>query len=226
LGLSTVLDTGISGGTGKRPDILGYVRSKDSDLVLPAEIVIESKKPHEISNYATIVDALSDGWFWTEKTVPYIRENLTRIQYFVLTTFTSFAIVTISDELRRGFIEWAPEDDESLRSAVRANTITFDLENFADRLAEFAAGKEDISSSGLFESVRTSLPASYELLEGVTRRDLHIFLMTQHPGMTQPAVETLAKEHPEEVVGEFVAASIHSLIGRLFACTNAASSTR
>lgn len=260
LGLSTVLDTGISGGTGKRPDILGYVRSKDSDLVLPAEIVIESKKPHEISNYATIVDALSDGWFWTEKTVPYIRENLTRIQYFVLTTFTSFAIVTISDELRRGFIEWAPEDDESLRSAVRANTITFnlgatdhqqpqwrswleshfvptrlapvpistivnafaiqsrqDLENFADRLAEFAAGKEDISSSGLFESVRTSLPASYELLEGVTRRDLHIFLMTQHPGMTQPAVETLAKEHPEEVVGEFVAASIHSLIGRLFA---------
>jgi hypothetical protein len=260
LGLATVLDTKGSSGTRKRPDILGYVRSEDADLVLPAEIVIESKKPHEISEFAGIADAVTSGWFWTEKTVPYIRENLTRIQYFVLTTFTSFAIVTISDELRGGFIEWKSGSDESLRSAVRANTTTFhlsapflqqpqwqswleshfvptqlapvpistivsafpmqsrqDLENFAARLAEFAAGNEDVSSSGLYESVRTSLPATYELLDGVVKRDLHIFLMTQHPGMNQAAVDTLAKEHPEEVVSDFVAASIHSLIGRLFA---------
>ena len=260
LDLSTVLDTRGSYGTRKRPDILGYVRSEDADLVLPAEIVIESKKPQELSAYATISDAVSSGWIWTEKTVPYIRENLTRIAYFVLTTFTSFAIVTISDELRCGFIKWEAGNDESLRNAVRANTTTFnlcapdleqakwqswleshfvpsrlapvpiskivsaipmqsrqDLENFADRLAEFAAGNEEISTSGLFESVRTSLPASYEMLDGATQRDLHIFLMTQHPGMNQAAVETLAKEHPEDVVSEFVAASIHSLIGRLFA---------
>ncbi|WP_353061944.1 N-6 DNA methylase [Tunturibacter psychrotolerans] len=260
LGLSTVLDTSSPGGMRKRPDILGYVRSEDADLVLPAEIVIESKKPNELSDYATITDAVNSGWFWAEKTVPYIRENLTRIQYFVVTTFTSFAIVTISEELRRGFIEWVAGEDESLRSAVRANTTTFhlcsphhqqsqwqswleshfeptriapvpistiisafsvesrrDLESFAGELAGFAAGNDDISSSGLFESVRTRLPASYELLEGTTKRDLHIFLMTQYPGMKQTAVETLAKEHPQEVVSDFVAASIHSLIGRLFA---------
>jgi hypothetical protein len=260
LGLATVLDTKGSSGTRKRPDILGYVRSEEADLVLPAEIVIESKKPNEISEYASITDAVTGGWFWAEKTVPYIRENLTRVQYFVLTTFTSFAIVTISDELRRGFIDWSADSDEALRNAVRANTTTFhlcaphlqqqqwrswleshfaplrlapvpistivsafpiqsgqDLENFAARLAEFAAGNEDINSSGLYESVRRRLPPSYELLEGVTKRDLHIFLMTQHPGMNQAAVQAMAKEHPEEVVSEFVAASIHSLIGRLFA---------
>jgi len=260
LDLATVLDTSGSAGTRRRPDILGYARAEDADLVLPAEIVVESKKPHELSEFATIADAITAGWVWTDKTVPYIRENLTRIQYFVLTTFTSFAIVAISDELRRGFIGWSPSNDESLRSAVRANTTTFhlctphfqqtqwqswleshfapqrlmpvpistivsafpiqssrDLENFATRLAEFAAGNEEISSSGLFESVRLRLPPTYEGLDGATKRDLHIFLMTQYPGMNQPAVETLAKEHPEEVVSEFVAASIHSLIGRLFA---------
>jgi hypothetical protein len=41
--------------------------------------------------------------------------------------------------------------------------------------------------------------------------------MTQHPGMSLNGVETLAREKPTEVVTEFVAASIHSFIGRMFA---------
>jgi N-6 DNA Methylase len=260
LGLSTVLDTSVSNGGRKRPDILGYVQSEDADLVLPAEIVIESKKPNEVSGFATLADAVTHDWIWDQKTVPYIRENITRIHYFALTTFTSFAFVTITDELRRAFIEWAPRNDGPLRRAVRDSTKLFnlgapyrqasewqswleshlaparlspvaiseiynafsvesrqDLESFADRLAEFAAGAAESNSSGLFESVRTSLPASYDKLDALTRRDLHIFLMTQHPGMNLAAVEKLAKEHPTEVVSEFVAASVHSLIGRLFA---------
>jgi hypothetical protein len=61
LGLSTVLDTRGSSGTRKRRDVLGYVRSEDADLVLPAEIVIESKKPNELSAYGTISEAVSSG---------------------------------------------------------------------------------------------------------------------------------------------------------------------
>jgi len=260
LGLSTVLDTSVSTGDRKRPDILAYVRSEDADLVLPAEIVIESKKPQELAAYETIADAVCSGWFWDEKTVPYIRENLTRIQYFFVTTFTAFAIVTITDALRRNFIKSEIGCDKALSDAVRANTTTFllhspytqqdawrcwleshvspaqlapvpistvvsaysidsrqDLESFADRLATFTAGDAGVSRSGLFESVRTRLPRAYDLLDGLVKRDLHLFLMIQYPGMSLPAVESFAKEHPEEVVSEFVAASIHSLIGRLFA---------
>jgi hypothetical protein len=260
LELSTVLDTSVSNGTRKRPDILAYVRPQEADLVLPAEIVIESKKPQELPDYETITDAVSSGWFWREKTVPYIRENLTRVQYFVLTTFTAFAIVTITDELRRGFVEWQPGNDKDLRDAVQANTTAFrisspgsqrdswrswvlahftaaqlapvpisavisaydinsreELENFADRLAAFTAGSPEANYSGLYESVRSRIPRTYDLLDGFIKRDLHLFLMIQQPGMSLQAVETFAKEHPEEVVSEFVAASIHSLIGRLFA---------
>jgi len=260
LNLSTVLDTCISDGARKRPDILAYVCPQEADLVLPAEIVIESKKPQELRDYETITDAVCSGWFWQEKTVPYIRGNLTRVQYFVLTTFTAFAMVTVTDELRRGFVEWQPGNDKALRDAVRANTTAFqissprsqrdpwrswvqahftaaqlapvpisavisaydinsreELEKFAERLAAFTAGNPEVNYSGLFESVRSRLPRAYRLLDGFIKRDLHVFLMIQQPGMSLTAVETFAKEHPEEVVSEFVAASIHSLIGRLFA---------
>lgn len=259
LDLSTVLDTSVSNGARKRPDVLAYVRSEDADLVLPAEIVIESKKPQELAGYATIADAVCSGWFWEEKTVPYVRENITRIQYFVLTTFTAFAIVEITDSLRHNFITWQAGHDEILRGAVRAKTTVFadlanaeqdawrqwlqshfspahlhpipistivgatsiefrrDLESFADRLATFTAGNAEQDYSGLFESVRRAIPERYDQLEASIQRDLHLFLMIQYPGMSLPAVEAFAKEHPEGVVSEFVAASIHSLIGRLFA---------
>jgi N-6 DNA Methylase len=260
LGLFRVLDTSISLGTRKRPDILAYTHQEDADLVLAAEIVIESKKPRELLEFSNIADAVTANSIWKEKTFPYIRENVTRIQYFVLTTFTSWAIVKISSDLRRSFVEWTPENDQSLRKMVQANITAFDLrrslstqsqwqqwlkshfepvhlapvpisaihnvfairsrvdlENFADRMAEFAAGADHNSGSGLFASVRTNLPNSYDQLTGATQRDLHIFLMTQHPGMDQAGVEKLAREHPEDIVSEFVASSIHSLIGRLFA---------
>jgi hypothetical protein len=260
LDLSTVLDTSVSSGGRKRPDILGYVRQEDADLVLPAEIVIESKRPDELAEFANLTDAITSGWIWQQKTLPYVRSNITRIQYFGLTTFTEFAVFRITDELRRRFIEWTPEDDGRLRDRVCELVIALrlvpssdgvsawrtwiethfrpqqllpvpiseiynafsvhsrhDLETFAARLAEFAAGPEDTSGGGLFQSISTRLPSSYENLAPVPKRDLHVFLMTQHPGMSLPSIEKLAREHPSRVVTEFVAASIHSLLGRLFA---------
>ena len=77
-----MLDTSISLGTRKRPDILAYTQQEDADLVLAAEIVVESKKPREISEFTNIADAVIADLIWAEKTLPYIRENLTRIQYF------------------------------------------------------------------------------------------------------------------------------------------------
>jgi hypothetical protein len=267
LGLSTVIDTSVVKMGRKRPDILGYVSGEDADLVLPAEIVVEAKKPHEVAEFADLAEAVVSGWIWDEKTVPYVRANITRIQYFVLTTFTEFAILPVTESLRRQFIAWRYGEDSGLRVAVRAGLLQFqlapalpdsdprstaawiswvsthftppaiapiaisqihnalaienraDLEGFATRLADFAAGSADneLTNAGLFYSVRASLPSAADQLDPLTRRDLHIFLMTQHPGMNLEAVEQLAKENPVDVVDEFVAASIHSLIGRLFA---------
>jgi hypothetical protein len=82
LGLFTVIDTSVAKSGRKRPDILGYVSSDDADLVLPADFVIESKKPTELSGYASIADAVVGDLLWEDKTYSYICSNITRIQYF------------------------------------------------------------------------------------------------------------------------------------------------
>jgi hypothetical protein len=268
LDVSTVIDTGVGSGARKRPDILGYVSEEDADLVLPAELVFESKKPDEVRAYSDLSEAMVSDWIWSDKTLPYIQANIARIQYFALTTFTNFGVLPITADLRREFIAVAAgKDDHLLRQEVRDQAILFqlapalpasdprsskswetwiethfaptalepvpisdihnafairtrqELETFATRLAEFAAGSTEdrLANAGLFHSIRASLPSQYDQLNAVTRRDLHIFLMTQHPGMSLAGVEQLAREQPGEVITEFVAASIHSLVGRMFA---------
>jgi type I restriction-modification system DNA methylase subunit len=268
LGLSTVVDTGVSGGR-KRPDVLGYALSDDADLVLPAEIVIESKKPHEVQAFANLADAMVATSIWEQKTFPYIRANITKVQYFVLTTFTEFAVLAITPAIRKHFVALAQGDGDlqKLRATVRKDVRLFQiapplpetdaqaangwriwleqhfiptalnpipiseihnslrvenrpgLEAFASRLADLAAGAADdrLANTGLFQSVRANLPDRYEDLAAEVRRDLHIFLMTQNPGMSSADIELIAKENPVDVVGDFTAACIHSLIGRLFA---------
>jgi hypothetical protein len=44
LGLSTVIDTGVTSAGRKRPDILAYVSEEEADLVLPAEVVFGSSE--------------------------------------------------------------------------------------------------------------------------------------------------------------------------------------
>jgi hypothetical protein len=268
LGLATVIDTSVAATGRKRPDILVYVSGEDADLVLPAEIVLEAKKPEEVAEFSDLSEAMASDWIWEKKTLPYIRANIARIHYFVLTTFVDFAILPVTADLRREFIAvFGGRDDATLRQQVQNRAVLFqlspslppsdsrsgaawwawiethfvpkalqpvsisdlhnaltvrtrrDLENFATRLADFAAGASDerLANAGLYHSIRASLASDYAHLDALTKRDLHVFLMTQHPGMSLSGVETLAREKPIEVVTEFVAASIHSFIGRMFA---------
>ena len=96
LEIHTVVDTTGSVGGRKRPDILGYVASERAHLVLPAEIVIESKKPEEVDHFETLAEAMVDEGFWRSKTLPYLRDNIARVQYYAITTFTDFAGLFVS----------------------------------------------------------------------------------------------------------------------------------
>jgi hypothetical protein len=271
LGLHTVIDTGGLNRGRKRPDLRAYVDETSADLVLPAEIVIESKKPAELKHFSSIVDALLDDELWNEKTVPYIAANIERIQYFGVATFVSIAFVAISPALRRGFAELirtsSPDRHSELKKEVRKQAVEFDLtqslpssnsrstsaweewckthlpstaltppsfseilnvlavenahhlEEFASRLADVVAGARDgeLVDGGMFRAIRGSIPNEYDLLTAEVRRDLQLFLMMQHPGADLKAAESFAHSNLKQALDEFVASSVHSLIGRLFA---------
>jgi hypothetical protein len=269
IGLSTVIDTG-QGKSRKRPDILAYASAAEADLVLDADVVIESKKPEEVIKYGGVSAAIVADEFWLDKTLPYLRSNISKIQFFGLTTFTEFAFFPVTRQLRERIAAIARNRqflDVATRMVIKSSLVTFhletasapnavgsnagwanwvkghlnpsslrplpfseirnsrnignrtELEQFAESLAEFAAGSQDGSmrDNGLFYSVRAGLPNSYESLSPDIKRDLHLFLMTQHPGMDLESVEKIARESPISSIDEFLAASIHSLISRLFA---------
>jgi hypothetical protein len=92
-GLHAVVDSSVAASGRKRPDILGYISSDDADLVLPADVVIEAKKPQELVAFKSMEDAIVSELLWADKTLSYIRSNIVRIQYFILTTFTEFGVV-------------------------------------------------------------------------------------------------------------------------------------
>lgn len=267
LGLHPVLDTSVAATGGrKRPDILAYVSEEDADLVLAAEVVIEAKKPEDLLGFANVSDVLVSEHFWTDKTFPYLRDNLSRVQYFVLTTFEKFGVVSITPEIRRLLAEAVRSKDlqcRPLRSLVRENCTEFflgdrrnnaqglwvdwlnthirpevlappplsevrnsipvenqqGLELFAAQLAAFAAGVSDghLRNAGLYHSISARMPRSLEALPPEVKRDLLIFLMAQHHGLSVAGAQTLAVERFDEALDEFIAASIHSLISRCFA---------
>jgi hypothetical protein len=264
LDLHTVVDTGQAGG--KRPDILCYTTALDADLVMPAEVVIEGKRPSEVVG-TSLQDAVI-GKFWADKTVPYVSANLARIQYFILTTYSEFAVLRIDAELRRAFSrpQKIVEKDRELQAQVKKATQTLtlagvgglfgreqatswkewvsdhlhasrlrppklsearntvpvrtaeDLEVFAGRLADLAAGRSrgKRSQSGIFAAVCKALPESESQLDSETRRDLNIFAMAATPFSTLGVVNQKIKHDYLYWRDEFVAASIHSLISRLF----------
>jgi hypothetical protein len=133
LGLHTVLDSSIRSSAARktRPDILAYTNSLDADLVAAADIVIESKLPSAYTG-----ERLSNamlGELWDTKTLPYIGANLSRIQYFVLTTFTDYVILRINSEIRECFRQLlrdqASQQSSNFRQLCRANTTLLSLEN-------------------------------------------------------------------------------------------------
>lgn len=258
IGLHTSFDS-TAKGSRKRPDILAYRERLDADLVLQADVVLESKLPSELDPGTNVVDALVDQ-FWDTKTYPYIAHNISRIQYFVLTTFTDFAFVRITDDIRRSFIAAKAQGgshgalqamvraqaeqitlDDSERSIRRwygwlqthlrasqletiplstiANTSRIeteaDFEHFAERLASIAAGA-DGRHGGLFASLQERVAGTSELTQEM-ERDLRLFVMCQRPSMDLEAASDLIKKDQAQWIDEFIAASIHSLISRLFA---------
>lgn len=267
-GLSCVVDTSPDASR-KRPDILGYRETVDADLALAAEVVVEAKKPSEVSSYADLAEAMIDG-LWEEKTLPYVLANISRVRLFCITSFVDSAFVKITPTLRSAFNEVAKDLENAdavaaLKKQVREECELFslskvgtkdgtdqtkaflawiaenvcvealvelklseitnilrikdshDLDAFAGRLADLVAGPNGgRDSRGVFGAVRGALPASYELLDAETQRDLHLFAMSQNPGADLGSVTQIVKEDPQRWLDDFVAASVHSLISRVF----------
>jgi hypothetical protein len=270
LELHTVIDS--SGSTvsgGKRPDILIFVAEENANLVLPAEIVIECKKPDEVAQFTDLADAIVSDTYWYTKTLPYLRDNLSHVQYFAFTTFTEFAIFPVTKSVRNQLIAALKQRDRDcakLRKLIRSQVRLFnlydtrgtgsssaeawktwigthcnplalqpiplshtrnsipvraeeDLESLATKLAIFAAGtgESGAPSTGFFYSIRDVIGNDYIVLDPEVKRDLLIFIMSQHVDMNTSDAEVKVNEDVPGALDDFVAASIHSLISRLFA---------
>ena len=258
-GLFTVVDTSPRG-TRKRPDILVYTNQLERELLIHADAAIESKRPGELRPGTTILDAILDQ-YWDDKTFPYVTKNLSRIQYFILTTFRDYAVLRIDDELRLRFakaLKGKKADHESLKNAARKQVQVFSLggateaeRNAAERkwsywfdshlnnkqlhpvplstvsnlhcvethaeLEGFAARLAGIASDTLFLSLRERVAPNYELTSENLKRDLFLFVMSQNASADPAIADGILQKSKKRWVDDFIAASIHSLISRLFA---------
>lgn len=260
-GLSAVIDTAGGSSRIKRPDISAYVDEASADLGLAAEIALEAKRPGELDNFPTLLDALVDNTLWNDKFVPYVRSHAERIRYFILTTFQSILIVAIDEELRSRIHEEESYADPSARSAKLAPLSTAfdlkissgrthfsnwlkthatpealspprlssildfhaldgadDLESFAEALADVVIGPADAGASrrSLLLSIDLDVENTEELAPD-TLRSLMVYTMSVHGGMTTAEAQAHLRQNLRSETQAFVAASIHSLIGRLFA---------
>ncbi len=92
------------------------------------------------------------------------------------------------------------------------------LEHFAETLADIVAGKRTSASYGaaLVSAIEPTVEGMDDLDRGI-RNSLFLHTIAQHPGATaETAADLLASDFKTELAG-FVAASVHSLVGRLFA---------
>ncbi len=92
-----------------------------------------------------------------------------------------------------------------------------DLEQFAGSLADVVVGPEGAESTSgtLVDSVRLEA-STLEELSAEARRALTIYTMSAHGGMSLQDAERHLSQHLFGEISEFLSASIHSLIGRLF----------
>jgi hypothetical protein len=93
-----------------------------------------------------------------------------------------------------------------------------DLEDFANQLADVVVGPEGQPTPGgtLFSSVRFNA-ARLADLEPRARSALVIYTMSAHGGMSVEEANSHLQQNLAEDFAEFLGASIHSLVGRLFA---------
>lgn len=129
-GLYAVVDTSVSSGSRKRPDVLAYSSEEDADLVSPAEVVVEAKKPEEIEGYSSLAEAIVSERYWLDKTLPYLRDNISRVRYFAFTTFAEFAVFAVSRKIREALVESLRSgyaSTEELRERIHSETLIFRL---------------------------------------------------------------------------------------------------
>jgi methylase of polypeptide subunit release factors len=259
-GLHGVIDTGSGSNRSKRPDIALYVERDAADVGAAADIVIESKKPHELSQFPTLFDALVENTLWREKFVPYVGAHAERVVLFMLTTFDRFLVVPISAEMRLAIQNTSAYPDAETRRAAIASASAFDLrdaagesafatwcgwhllpevlspprlsaisdlrsvgdadalESFASDLADIVVGPEGRSatSSALISTIQAGGSRLEELTPEV-QRALIVYTMAANGGMTVELAQNYISARWQDEWGEFVSASVHSLIGRLFA---------
>lgn len=258
-GLFGVIDTGGGNNRIKRPDITLYTDMYSADISAAAEIVIEAKKPYELSSFASLKDAIISDDIFSEKLVPYVRAHAERVQFFVLTTFEKFLICTISaedrvilatnpienvtalkariadgsaefdlgtDDGRDEFIGWVRQLTPDVLAPPALSSITDihrildsrSLEGFASRLADVVVGPQGRATpTGAVISTIRQQADSLDDLDPSVRRGLVIFTMAANGGMTIEAAQGYLQTHLQSELQEFVSASVHSLIGRLFA---------
>lgn len=258
-GLFGVIDTG--GGTNrvKRPDISLYADIYSADISAASEVVIEAKKPFELSAYSSLKHAIVSDEIFNNKLVPYVRAHAERIQYFVLTTFERFFVFPITPSLRSSltadpienpqalkelvgeqgyeislgdsdgreqFVAWVEQLTPATLAPPALSSITDihrirdsrSLEAFAGRLADVVVGPEGRAtpSGAVIATVRQQVD-SLDDLDPSVRRGLVIFTMAANGGMSIEAAQGYLETHFQDELSEFVSASVHSLIGRLFA---------
>ena len=259
-GLHGVVDTGSGTNRAKRPDIALYVERDAADVGAAADVVIECKKPVELSNYGTLLDALADAWLWNDKFVPYVTAHSERIAYFVLTTFDRLLIVPIGADLRARVNEDSAFPDVDSRKRALSSASAFDLryeegehsfrawcenhlrpetlsppslssicdlqsvygtealESFASDLADIVVGPEgrSVTSGALISTIRAGGTHLDELAPEI-QRALIVYTMSTNAGMSLDVAQSYIAGHWQTEWSEFVSASVHSLIGRLFA---------
>jgi N-6 DNA Methylase len=170
IGLHTVVDTRVSSGGRKRPDILAYVSEQDAHLVLPAEVVIEAKKPDEVAGFRNLAEAMVSDRYWADKTYPYLRDNIARVRYFAFTTFTEFSVFSVTQDVRQELaVAFAVGDVDcrGVRDRIRTEALSFKLYETERRGPSTARGwmewvVDHLRPQALlpipFSSIRNSVP--------------------------------------------------------------------
>jgi hypothetical protein len=261
LGLHTVLDTAGGADRRRRPDILCYADAGAADLVTAADVVIEAKRPVEVTAFPDLKAAITSDGLWQEKFVPYVRAHAEQVAVFVLTSFVRFLAVPVTAAVRTAAAAPGALHDQVLKDTVAATAVEFeltvptgaaawerwcedhlapstlrapplsetlnlrrlssaaDLEQFAEALADVVVGRQgrgDPIGAALVSSIDLQARQTHEL-PGDVQRALLLYTMAQHPGMALEQAEPYLSENLAAELGDFVAASVHSLVGRLFA---------
>jgi hypothetical protein len=110
-----------------------------------------------------------------------------------------------------------PARHSSILDVTRISTRP-ELDHFAETLATIVAGHVDAaeSSSALAHSIRI-VASREEELPPTVRASLTVYVMAQHRNMDAATARAVIQTHLDDQLNNFISASIHSLIGRLFA---------